>query len=109
MLNRGKLRGRRACKKRGGAPAGTRLMCLVLDDPRSVALGSEPVRVGGEMGGRVTGGGYGDSVGKAIGYAFVPSRFDVGTEVEGGGFRGLGSGRIPAAPLFGPGGGRVPG
>ena len=25
------------------------LSCLVLDDPRSVALGNEPVRVGGEI------------------------------------------------------------
>ena len=36
-----------------------RLVCLVLDDPRSVALGNEPVRLGGEIAGRVTSGGYG--------------------------------------------------
>src|SRR5512132_766104 len=30
------------------------LRCLTLDDPRAVALGSEPVRVGGELVGRVT-------------------------------------------------------
>src|SRR5947209_1553533 len=35
-----------------------RLCCLVLADPRSVALGSEPVRVGDEIVGRVTSGGY---------------------------------------------------
>ena len=34
-----------------------RLRCLVLDDPRSVALGNEPVRVDGEIVGRVTSGG----------------------------------------------------
>ena len=33
-----------------------RLRCLVLDDPRSVCLGNEPVRVGGEIVGRVTSG-----------------------------------------------------
>jgi 4-methylaminobutanoate oxidase (formaldehyde-forming) len=36
-----------------------RLRCLVLDDPRSVALGNEPVRVDGAIVGRVTTGGYG--------------------------------------------------
>ena len=36
-----------------------RLRCLVLEDPRSVALGNEPVRVDGEIVGRVTSGGYG--------------------------------------------------
>src|SRR5439155_871598 len=39
-----------------------RLACLVLDDPRSVALGSEPVRVDGDIVGRVTSGGYGYTV-----------------------------------------------
>ena len=43
-----------------------RLACLVLDDPRAVALGSEPVRVGGEIVGRVTSGGYGYSVERSI-------------------------------------------
>src|SRR6202050_915290 len=33
------------------------LRCLVLDDPRSVALGNEPVSVAGEVRGRVTSGG----------------------------------------------------
>ena len=39
------------------------LCCLTLDDPRAVALGSEPVRVGDELVGRVTSGGYGYTVG----------------------------------------------
>lgn len=34
------------------------LRCLVLDDPRAVALGGEPVRVGTEVVGQVTSGGY---------------------------------------------------
>jgi glycine cleavage system aminomethyltransferase T len=49
-----------------------RLSCLVLDDPRSVALGSEPVRVDGKIAGRVTSGGYGYTVGRSIAYAYVP-------------------------------------
>ena len=51
-----------------------RLACLVLADPRSVALGSEPVRIGGEMVGRVTSGGYGYTVERSIAYAYVPAR-----------------------------------
>ena len=46
-----------------------RLRCLVLEDPRSVALGNEPVRVDGEIVGRVTTGGYGYTVGRSIAYA----------------------------------------
>ena len=49
------------------------LRCLVLDDPRSVALGNEPVRIGGEIVGRVTTGGYGYTVERSIAYAWVPA------------------------------------
>ncbi len=46
-----------------GAPAPERrLRCLALDDARAVALGSEPVRIGEELVGRVTSGGYGYAV-----------------------------------------------
>ena len=100
---------RAALLKKRDAPADTRLVCLVLDDPRSVALGSEPVRVGGEIGGRVTSGGYGYSVGKSIAYAFVPSRFEVGTPVEVEVFGDWVSGQIAAEPLYDPEGVRVRG
>jgi 4-methylaminobutanoate oxidase (formaldehyde-forming) len=49
-----------------------RLRCLVLDDPRSVALGNEPVRVDGRIVGRVTSGGYGFSVERSIAFAYLP-------------------------------------
>ena len=39
------------------------LRCLTLADPRAIALGSEPVRVGDAALGRVTSGGYGYTVG----------------------------------------------
>ena len=51
-----------------------RLRCLTLSDPRAVALGSEPVRVGGELVGRVTSGGYGYTVERSIAYAYLPGR-----------------------------------
>ncbi|MEO5704000.1 MAG: FAD-dependent oxidoreductase [Candidatus Limnocylindrales bacterium] len=56
---------------RTGGPR-KRLRCLVLDDPRSVALGNEPVRVDGAIVGRVTSGGYGFAVEKSIAYAYLP-------------------------------------
>ncbi|TMG27484.1 MAG: FAD-dependent oxidoreductase [Chloroflexi bacterium] len=106
-LDKGEFNGRSALLKKRESPAGTRLVCLVLDDPRSVALGSEPVRIGGEIGGRVTSGGYGYSVGRSIAYAFVPSRFEVGTAVEVEVFGAWISGHIAAEPLYDPEGNRV--
>ena len=51
-----------------------RLVCLTLADPRSLALGSEPVRSDtGEIVGRVTSGGYGYAIGASIAYAYVPA------------------------------------
>src|SRR6202162_2652451 len=81
-LDKGDFIGRSALLKKREAPAPTKLACLVLDDPRSVALGSEPVRIGGEVAGRVTSGGYGYTVGKSIAYAYVPSSAAIRTPVE---------------------------
>lgn len=50
-----------------------RLRCLVLDDPRAVALGGEPVWVGGDLVGQVTSGGYGYTVDRSIVYAYLPA------------------------------------
>jgi glycine cleavage system aminomethyltransferase T/glycine/D-amino acid oxidase-like deaminating enzyme len=63
-------------------PAERRLRCLVLEDPRSVALGNEPVRSGGDVVGRVTSGGYGYTVSRSIAYAYLPAEISVGAEVQ---------------------------
>ncbi|MDX6641048.1 MAG: hypothetical protein QOF12_2059, partial [Solirubrobacteraceae bacterium] len=84
-----------------------RLRCLLLDDPRSVALGNEPVRVGGDIVGRVTSGGYGYSVGRSIAYAYVPAWVEVGTPVEVDVFGVWVPGAVAAEPLFDPEGARV--
>jgi glycine cleavage system aminomethyltransferase T/glycine/D-amino acid oxidase-like deaminating enzyme len=84
-----------------------RLRCLVLDDPRSVALGNEPVRVDGEIVGRVTTGGYGYTVGRSIAYAYLPPAHDVGTAVEVDIFGQWVAGAVAAEPLFDPRGERV--
>ena len=56
-----------------GAKAELLLVCLVLEDPRSVALGEEPVRVAADVVGRVTSGGFGYTVGRSIAYAYLPA------------------------------------
>ncbi len=59
-----------------------RLRCLVLDDPRSVCLGNEPVRIDGAIVGRVTSGGYGYAVERSIAYAYLPPDAPIGTRGE---------------------------
>ena len=75
-----------------------RCAACVLDDPRSVALGNEPVRVGGEIVGRVTSGGYGYTVERSIAYAYAAagrraSATAVEVDIFGEWVRGRGRGR----------------
>jgi 4-methylaminobutanoate oxidase (formaldehyde-forming) len=84
-----------------------RLRCLVLSDPRSIALGSEPVRVGDALVGRVTSGGYGYTAGSSIAYAYLPAEHDVGTGVAVEIFGTWVEGEIAAEPLFDPAGERI--
>ncbi len=48
-----------------------RLCALLLDEPRQVVLGGEPVTVAGRVSGRVTSGGFGYTVGRSIAYALL--------------------------------------
>ncbi len=50
-----------------------RLRTLLLDDPLAVPLGSEPVRIDGHVGGRVTSGSQGLRTGQAIAFAYLPA------------------------------------
>ncbi len=86
-----------------------RLRCLVLEDPRSVALGNEPVRVAGEVVGRVTSGGYGYTLERSIAYAYLPSEVEIGTAVEVDIFGVWVTGEVAQEPLFDPRGERVRG
>src|SRR5258708_40167996 len=81
-LDKGDFIGRTALLKKRKTPAPTKLACLVLDDRRSVALGSEPVRIAGDNVGRVTSGGYGYTVGKSIAYAYVPASAVTGKPIS---------------------------
>ncbi len=84
-----------------------RLRCLVLEDPRSVALGNEPVRIDGEIAGRVTSGGYGYTVERSIAYAYLPPDVETGTAIEVDIFGQWTGGEVAREPLFDPRGERV--
>ena len=60
----------RAARAAGG-PARV-LARLTLADPRAVAIGGEPVRIGERVAGRVTSAGYGYSLKTSIAYVYLP-------------------------------------
>jgi glycine cleavage system aminomethyltransferase T/glycine/D-amino acid oxidase-like deaminating enzyme len=90
----------------GDGPA-ERLRCLVLDDPRAVCLGDEPVRVDATPRGRVTSGGYGHRVAESIAYAYLPSSADVGARVEVGVFGRWVGAEVASEPRYDPEGARI--
>jgi glycine cleavage system T protein len=86
----------------------TRLVCLVLEDPRAIALGSEPVRVGDQLVGRVTSGGYGYAVDASIAFAYVPvAHAAPGTRVAVDIFGDWVAAEVRAEPLYDPAGARI--
>lgn len=64
--------GRDALLARRAAGLTHKLCCVTIDDPSMVVLGGEPVRIDGELVGRVTSGGYGYTVGRSIAFAYLP-------------------------------------
>jgi glycine cleavage system aminomethyltransferase T/glycine/D-amino acid oxidase-like deaminating enzyme len=106
-LDKGEFVGRPALVEAREKPAPTRLACLVLDEPRAVVLGSEPVRIGDEVVGRVTSGGYGYAVKRSIAYAHIPTNVAVDTPVEIDIFGTWIKGRVAKEPLYDPQGSRV--
>ena len=107
-LDKGRVRrARRAGRRKATSPERSS-RCLVLDDPRSVALGSEPVRVDGEVAGRVTSGGYGYTVGRSIAYAYLPAAAAAGharsrSRSSAAGFPGA----VAEEPLYDPKGAAI--
>ena len=94
---------------REAGPPPKRLRCLVLDDPRSVCLGNEPVRFEGQVVGRVTTGGYGFAVERSIAYAYLPAQTDVGTSLEVDVFGTWVGATVSREPLYDPAGERIRG
>ena len=73
-----------------------------------MALGSEPVRVGDRVVGRVTSGGYGYTVAASIAYAYLPVELaEPGTAVQVNVFGEWVAGQVMAAPLVDPTNSRV--
>jgi 4-methylaminobutanoate oxidase (formaldehyde-forming) len=104
-LDKGEFIGREALL---AAKPERRLACLVLADPRAVALGSEPVRIEGEAVGRVTSGGYGYTVERSIAYAYLPAGdAEPGRPVEVEIFGEGVAGEVAAEPLYDPSGERI--
>jgi glycine cleavage system aminomethyltransferase T/glycine/D-amino acid oxidase-like deaminating enzyme len=100
--------GREALVAAKAAGPRKRLRCLVLDDPRSVALGNEPVRVAGRIVGRVTSGGYGFAVERSIAYAYLPPEGSaIGTRGEVEVFGEWVGFEVAREPLWDPAGARI--
>jgi glycine cleavage system aminomethyltransferase T/glycine/D-amino acid oxidase-like deaminating enzyme len=108
-LDKGMFFGREALlRTRQNGADRPRLCCLVLDDPRAVASGNEPVRVDGQLAGRVTSGGYGYTVERSIAYAYLPPEHTApGTEIAVEIFGEWVGGQVAAEPLYDPEGARV--
>jgi glycine cleavage system T protein len=94
-------------RARESAP-GRRLACLALADPQAVTLGSEPVRLGGDVVGRVTSGGYGFAVERSLAYAYLPADVvAVGTRVDVEVFGEPVGAEVVAEPAWDPKGERI--
>jgi glycine cleavage system aminomethyltransferase T/glycine/D-amino acid oxidase-like deaminating enzyme len=96
----------RAAREAGPA---RRLRAVVLADPTQVVLGAEPVRLDGEVVGRVTSGGYGYTLDASIAYAYLPTEAKPGTAVQIDLFGEWIPGEVVKEPLFDPQGARVRG
>jgi glycine cleavage system T protein len=107
-LDKGDFIGREALVAAQDEPLERKLACLVLEEPRAVALGSEPVRMDGEVLGRVTSGGFGYSVERSIAYAYVPAgSAEPGRPVEVEIFGEWVTGEVAEEPLWDPAGERI--
>ncbi|MEH0447767.1 FAD-dependent oxidoreductase [Streptomyces sp. B21-102] len=80
-----------------------KLSCLVIDDPRSVVLGKEPVFDGDRPVGYVTSAAYGYTIGKGIAYAWLPTELTApGTVLHIGYFDQRVEAVVTEEPLFDP-------
>jgi len=89
-----------------------KLVPMLFDDPETVVLGKEPIRVperdGGQVVSYVTSAGYGYSIGRGIVYGYLPVELAVaGTPVEVEYFGERHPATVAAEPLFDPKGERL--
>ena len=108
--DKGDFKGREALLESRTREPGPRLCCLLLADARSVCLGSEPVRIGDRVVGRVTTGSYGYAVERSIAYAYLPAASaEAGVSVEVEVFGEWVAAEVAAEPLWDPAGARIRG
>ncbi|RME85844.1 MAG: FAD-dependent oxidoreductase [Caldilineae bacterium] len=86
-----------------------RLCCILLDDDvRLLPLGNEAVWAAGQLVGRVTSGGWGFTVGRAIAYAYLPLELTKpGTLVDIEAYGERYPGRVVREPVYDPDGSRI--
>jgi glycine cleavage system aminomethyltransferase T len=100
--------GREALEARRGRRDRPRLACLVLDDPRAMVLGNEPVFAGDDVVSRVTSGGIGYAVERSIAFAYLPpALIEPGTRVAVEVFGERVGGGVVRRPLWDPEGERI--
>lgn len=79
------------------------LTAITFDDIRQVPIGSEPIKYGEKIIGRIKSGGQGYSIGKAIAYAYIPiEHSQPGTELSVEFFGDWVTGTVAATPLYDP-------
>ena len=82
-LNKENFIGREALIKQKAEGLQRKLCCLTLANPSMVAIGNEPIRIGEQVVGWVSSGGYGYSVKKSIVYAYLQIEHStVGTKLD---------------------------
>jgi 4-methylaminobutanoate oxidase (formaldehyde-forming) len=99
--------GRDALVAAKAAGTARRLRVMTLSDPSVQAIGGEPVRIGDDVVGRVTSGGFGYTVGASIAYAYLPAEAGPGTGVHIDLFGSWAEGTVAEDPLFDPAGARI--
>ena len=85
-----------------------KLVAITFDDIRQVPIGSEPIKVGEKVIGRIKSGGQGYSINKAIGYAYIPTEYSSpGTFIDVEFFGEWISGTVASTPLYDPSGSKI--
>ncbi len=107
-MDKGDFVGREALEKQQANGVTRRLSCLVLADPRAMALGNEPVFADGGVVSRVTSGGVGYSLGTSIAYAYLPPELaEVGRPLQVEVFGERVAAEVAGEPLYDPEGKRI--
>jgi dimethylglycine oxidase len=102
-LEKGDFVGREALLRRKEEGPRRELSCLLLDDPRVVVMGSEPVYSEGRAVGYVTSAAYGYSIEQSIAYAWLPPELsEEGARVEIEYFGERHGATVAEEPLFDP-------